>query len=204
MRQMWKAVAMLGLVVGATNVPVAQSRQIAPDVPPEFQFLRGSVEIGKLQKTWDALPLDSITLERTRCFGECPAYRVTFYKRTASVKDGGQTYQDQFGQAELVATVAGQSGPRFALFRRFPEATGTFTGWVNLFTVARLSLLIHTQGFSARPEGSLKGWSSDAPGTAVGVTGRLKRTVVGEWPMELWSIEQAIDSAAKDINWTRK
>lgn len=85
MRQMWKAVAMLALVVGATNVPVAQSHQIAPDVPPEFRFLaRGSVETAKQQKEiWEALPLDSITLERTPCFGACPAYRVTFHKCTA-------------------------------------------------------------------------------------------------------------------------
>jgi len=204
MRQMLKAVAMLALAVGATNVPLAQKRQVAPDVPPEFRFLvRGSVGSAKqLQEAWDALPLDSITLERTQCFGACPAYSVTFYKRTAAVKKGEQTYENAFGRAELVVTVPGRSAPRFA---RFPEAIGTFTGWVHLFTFARLSLLIHTQGFAAMPEGSLKNASgSDSSGTAVSVTGRLKRTVVGEWPMQLWSIEQAIDSAAKDINWTRK
>ena len=113
MRQMLKAVAMLALAVGATNVPLAQNRQVAPDVPPEFRFLvRGSVGSAKqLQEAWDALPLDSITLERTQCFGACPAYSVTFYKRTAAVKKGEQTYENAFGRAELVVTVPGRSAP---------------------------------------------------------------------------------------------
>ena len=29
----------------------------------------------------------------------------------------------------------------------------------------------------------------------------LPKTVLGQWPIQLWGIEQAIDAAAKDINW---
>jgi len=170
-------------------------------LPPEFGFLiRGSIPSGGLEAAWAALPFDSITLERTPCFGRCPAYKVTFFRATPR-SDGANTYADRFGRAELVSTLLGTNDE---YVRQFPEALGRFTGWVDIWTFAQLSLLIRNADIARLPDG--RPGQSDAPTTLVSVTGRLTKTVSGSGPREiqLWAIQEAIDSAAKSVAWKRQ
>jgi hypothetical protein len=172
-------------------------------VPKEFQFLfLGG--IGSLQSAWANLPFERISLERS-CYGSCPAYKVTLIKATLTGK-GQETYQDRFGRAELQATSLGRED-QYA--RRFPQEEGEFTGWIDIWTFGRLSYLIERSGFSSMENHYPIGQAiSDASSATLTVSGRGNSKSVsvtaGLGPVELWAIQEAIDSAAKSINWKRK
>jgi hypothetical protein len=86
--------------------------------------------------------------------------------------------------------------------RRFPEATGEFTAWIDLFSFAQLSLLIQNQGFASIP---VPPAADDVHSSTVSVTGRINRSVAAFniVPIQLWSIQQAIDSVAMRVAWKR-
>lgn len=210
--------ASLVLALSIAAVPAAQEIVVVrPDVPlppmpwegvpQEFQFLfRGGVVSGGLKAAWAGLPFDSISLERTSCYGTCPAYTVTFFR--GSSEGNGETYQDRFGRAELRATRVGGADDQYG--RRFPDAVGEFTGWIDLWTFGRLSYLIQRSDFALlRDRYPIPPYMvTDAPGSILSVVGReTAKTVVvvaDLGPIEVWSIQQAIDSAAKSVNWSRR
>src|SRR5262245_42546838 len=204
---------LLMLVSGAAIVATAQETIVVvgrapysyPDVPKPFRFLfEGSIPSGQLNTAWAELPFDSVTLERTSCRGTCPAYTVTFY-RGASKTASNESLDDQFGRAALTVTrVSPRADPNF---RRFPEAIGNFEGRVNIFTFAKLSLLVDKWALSLKDDPSPI-VHTDAPWATVSVSGpgisKAVQDYGGVRTIELWSVQEALDSAAKSVAWTRR
>jgi len=180
---------------------VAKEPASSGEVPKPFHFLvEGS--IGDLNAAWANLPFDRITFERTTCFGACPAYKVTFY-RGAPKSGRNESYADRFGRAELNVT---RTSLRDKYFPHFPEAVGNFEGWVDISTFARLSYLIQNSGLHLRDR-YVAGWT-DSASTIVSVSGPgISKTILdygGVGPIELWGIQESIDSAAKSVAWKRR
>ncbi len=174
-------------------------------VPAEFQFLyQGSIPSGQLKAVWAALPYESITLERSRCMLPCPAYKVTLY-RGSPAGQGRETYEDRFGRAELHATVPAQSLDNY--IRLFPEKSGDFTGRVDIWSYGRLCYLLSKSQFSGLSDRYAAAWTDDRTFTVTATASGNTKTVSeygGVGPIELWGIQEAIDSIAQGVNWTPK
>ena len=173
-------------------------------VPKEFQFLfRGGIS-ESLDEVWAALPFDSITLTRSGC-RTCPAYNVTLFRGRLNPKRP-ESYEDRFGQAELKVTRAGRDSDQY---RRFPTATGEFTGAIDIWTFGNVSYLIQRSDFGRLEDHyPVSRVVTDSATATVSVSGPASTKSVGVTarmgPIELWAIQEAIDSAAKSINWKRK
>ena len=204
----------LTVILGICSIAVAQAPRRPPglpdglqqypgaplDVPPEFEFLyQGFIPIGELKATWAALPYESITLERSY-----PGYKVTLYRGSPSGQ-GRETYEDRFGSAELHAAVLDRSGNKYA--ELFPGKNGDFTGRVDIWSYGRLCYLLSKSKFSGLSDRYESGWS-DQHTITVTVTASSNTKTVAEYggvaPIELWGLQEAIDSIAKGINWTAK
>jgi hypothetical protein len=197
-------VSCAALTAQETVVVLGHAPYSFADVPKPFRFVfQGSLPAGGLKEAWAELPFDSITLERTSCLGTCPAYGVTFY-RGKSTSANDESIDDQFGQAAL--TVTRVSRPN-AYFRRFPDATGNFEGRVDIWTFAKLSYLIQQWGLTLKDD-AFPMVHTDAPAAIVTVSGPGGSKTVhdhgGVRTIELWSVHQAIDSAAKSVAWKRR
>ena len=203
-----KIISLLLLVTSSvTSVAAAQifggvSIDIAT-VPAEFRFLyEGSIRSGQLLATWAALPYDRIILERSRCMVPCPAYKVTLHRGAPSGQ--GETYEDRFGLAELSAIVP-VANNRYVEF--FPERSGEFVGKVDIWTYARLSYLLRKMDFE-RMSGRYAANRTDQRTITVTAASNANTKTAAEYgavgPIELWSIQEAIDSVAKGIVWTPK
>jgi hypothetical protein len=195
-----------GLVPAAQeNVTVAGRTPYSfSDIPTPFRFLfEGAIRAGGLNEAWAGLPFDSITLERTTCLGTCPAYTVTFYRGT-SKSVGDESFDDRFGRAVLTVTRVART-ERYS--RRFPEATGNFEGRVDVWTFGNLSYLIQKWGVTVN-DGTPPLVRTDAPAAILRVSGPAISKTVSDYggvrTIELWSIHEAIDSAAKSIAWRRR
>jgi hypothetical protein len=194
------------------------------DIPKEFGFLFLSPE-QRIQEAakrptywedlWKGLPYDSISLERGGtggCFVVCENSTVTLYRATVSgivtppliAPDGRQVAPGQLrGRAEL-RTVAADMKLQAA---RTSESEGS----MDLYTFANLSYLLYKARFLQLPdEYDCRSWKcpADRPYVMVSVAaGGKTKTVIdyGEGrPVELWAIQQALDSVSKNIKWTQK
>lgn len=181
-----------GLPEGLDQYPGAPS-----GVPAEFEFLySGGILSGQLKAVWAALPYKSITLERSRCMGPCPAYKVTLYRGSPS-GEGRETYEDRFGPAEMHATVPGV----------FPAKSGDFSGKVDIWSYGRLCYLLSKSQFFGLSDRYESGWSDQQTITVTVMDSGSTKTVSeygGVGPIELWGFQEAIDSIAQGVNWTPK
>jgi hypothetical protein len=144
------------------------------------------------------LPFDSISLERTPCGGRCPVYKMVLHRD---------------GKAELDATA------------HLPKL-GKFIGEVDIFTYGRLCYLvenshfdkldpdyrdirteIRTKSFNGSRESirvSTLSWT-DAPFCVVAVTSGTTSKKVSSYselgPIELWAIQEVLDSTKDKIEW---
>lgn len=167
-----------------------------------FRFLsEGGIPSGQLKSVWAALPYDSITLERSGCMVPCPAYKVTL--RRGVIDNQRERYEDRLGAAELHARVPARNLDDYT--RQFPEKSGEFTGRVDIWSYARLCKLISAVRFHAFVDGYRAPWTDDRTVT-ISVTGNGKTKTVSEYggwgPIELWGLQEAIDSTAKGIKWS--
>lgn len=121
-------------------------------------------------------PKAIITLERTRCYGPCPAYRLTLRN------DGTAAYT---GIAEV-------------------ERLGTYKGTFKRRDFARLSkLLLSLKYFEMKDQYSIP--VTDQPRVITSFSVGKKRKMVENYgdsgPAGLRRIETAIDSMAKRVKW---
>lgn len=123
------------------------------------------------------LPFDSISLQRTPCFGTCPVYSVTFHRN---------------GEAEFEAK------------EHLPKL-GKFSGKLDVATYGRLCYLIEQSRFQDLKDRYQASWTDDTT-CIVTVSGGEKRKEVSDYgsvgPIELWAIQQIIDSVRESISWT--
>lgn len=123
--------------------------------------------------------LREITFERTRCYGACPAYKVTLRP------DGTVTY---VGEAHV-------------------ERLGRHDGRVGRRTFERLSALMEAAGFFGMDDQYTTHVTDHASviTTATRVGGERKRVLnyADTGPLELWGIEMAIDGVLSSASWTK-
>lgn len=123
-------------------------------------------------------PITEITLERTRCYGNCPAYRLVLRQ------DGTATY---IGRANV-------------------ERIGTYRGKIDEYTFDRLSDLLRSEGyFELRDHYSLTVTDLPSVITSALLIGKRKTVVnYGDTgPVKLWGMELAIDAVSEHIKWTK-
>ncbi|TAJ88620.1 hypothetical protein EPO44_15480 [bacterium] len=195
-----------GCAVAQENTMPGSGRDVPSGIPAEFQFLyQGFIPREQtLHAVWAALPYESITLERSNCMIQCPAYKVTLYRGNPTGQ-GRETYEDRLGRAELHAFVPERNLDKYT--RMFPEKSGDFIGRVDIWTYARLCYLLNRSQFSVLLDRYEARWT-DARTITVTATSNGKTKIVSEYggvgPIELWGIQEAIDSVAQGINWTPK
>ena len=152
---------------------------IPSGVPPQYSFLyRGFVGASDIANLWEALPYDSIELERTPCLGECPIYRVMFRK-------GGEA--EYHGTAHV-------------------ERQGVWTGKIDIFSYGRLCFLIDDLRFRELSPRYAASWTDSATVdiTVVPTSNRTRVTVSeygGVGPPSLWAVQLSIDGVAESIDW---
>lgn len=128
------------------------------------------------ESSQDQSQITEITLERTTCFGTCPAYKVTLRS------DGTITYEG----------------------RRFVEMMGVYEG--RAYGFARLAQLITSAGyFNLKDDYSRP--ITDNPSAITSVVRNGKRKTITNYadagPIELWSVEMAIDGMLKNAKLTK-
>ncbi len=126
------------------------------------------------------LPYDSITLERTPCFGSCPVYSVTLYRS---------------GKAEFHAV------------KNLPKI-GDFSGRIDVTDFGRLCYFIQRTHFSEFKENYRANWTDDTTCIVTARTPDNKIKKVSDYgtvgPIQLWAIQQLIDGFRERIEWTPK
>jgi hypothetical protein len=207
---------LLASAIGSADVDVAAQRQRPDggqpqaDIPEAFRFLFHSPdqharEVAKRptylvyeEELWKALPYDSISLERGSigCAGACPSTTVTLYRATYS---GTRTpgAGELRGRAEFRTVGGAGDAPRIS--------EGAFR--INDF--ANLSYLLHRVGFLGLPARyDCTSCAADRRYAALSVAAGETTKMVIDYgvsrPVELWVIQQAVDSVSRNIQWTQK
>ena len=120
----------------------------------------------------------SISLERTACFGTCPVYTVTLHQ------DGRAEYQARAHLPEL----------------------GNFEGKFSSDDFKRLSYFIEKGGFE-RLSGKYKASHTDDSTCILRATSASGIKVVSNYgdagPIDLWAVEELIDGIRARIAWSR-
>ena len=120
----------------------------------------------------------SISLERTACFGTCPVYTVTLHQ------DGRAEYQARAHLPEL----------------------GNFEGKFSSDEFRRLSYFIENCGFE-RLSGKYSASHTDDSTCIVRATSDSDTKVVSNYgdagPVDLWAVEELIDGVRARIAWSR-
>ena len=127
------------------------------------------------QSAQDKDQITEVTLERTSCFGTCPDYKVTLQR------DGTIIYEG----------------------RRFVQMMGTYKG--EAYGFDRLVKLILAQKYFDMKDDYSRP-ITDMPSAITSVVRAGKRKTIVDYaetgPIELWSIEMAIDGILKNAHLT--
>jgi Carboxypeptidase regulatory-like domain len=155
-------------------------RQVAATVPEAFRPLwdSGLRDIGPVQS---GLPCDSISLSR----------------RAGLIFVAGYTYQLALyrdGRAELRS-------------RDRPDRDTDYAGTVNVWDYGKLCYLAQHLGFDRLVQHYSASWT-DSSGITITVVSKGRKIVVSEYagigPIELWALENAIESIKGRIDWKAK
>ncbi|QBB71822.1 hypothetical protein ELE36_16470 [Pseudolysobacter antarcticus] len=123
-----------------------------------------------------AIPIDSISLERTPCYGLCPDYSITFNKDGYAFMEGrGNTAHN-----------------------------GKFHAEINLHDFIRLCQLVYVANFFNLRDSYSAGWTDDTTMILIVVAGKTKKRVsdygdVG--PAQVWAMGRAIDAISTTLEW---
>lgn len=124
------------------------------------------VTAAQTQSSQDNDQITEVTLERTTCFGTCPAYKVTL------LSDGTIIYEG----------------------RRFVEKMGTYKG--EAYGFDRLAQLILAQKYFDMKDDYFRPITDMPSAITSVVRAGKRKTITdyaGSGPVELWGIEMAID-----------
>jgi hypothetical protein len=122
--------------------------------------------------------ITEITLERTRCYGKCPAYKVTLRA------DGTVTY---VGEAHV-------------------ERIGTHEGVVGRNTFRRLAALLEAAKYFDLKDNYETRVTDQASAITSAVRDGRRKTITNyadAGPVELWGIESAIDGVVGRTVWKK-
>jgi hypothetical protein len=190
-RSMLGAITLLVALGSSTTAPASQQQSgaAAPAVPPappddgafpaRYAYLHeGSIPGGTEDDVRAALPFARIELERTVCFGACPAYTVTLER------DGQARYVGQHNASRQ----------------------GHFVGSVDAFSFGRLCFLLERQGFTALKPDYSAPWTDDSTCYLRVWRDLAEKPITvrdyGDYgPIELWGLQEAVDAVGVRIEW---
>jgi hypothetical protein len=182
--------ALLALCLGAAAcrpAPDGRPEPLPPAAAPAAELQRRYAWLSELghddrrtQEIVVGLRFDSISLQRSRCYGSCPVYRV------ALRRDLSATYQ---GEANV-------------------ERIGTWHAGVWIDAYGRLSYLIERLDVIAM-DSSYARPITDMPTATLRIwpRGAARPKVISDYgsagPPELWAVMEMVDAIAADTRWTR-
>ena len=123
-----------------------------------------------------ALPYREITIQRTMCYGDCPAYQFAVNSK------GDATYTAEKNLPQL----------------------GTFKGKVSLENFARLCYVLDHLGFLRLEDKYSASWTDDSTCivTVRSANGEKRVSDYGNvGPIQLWLIQQVLDRARDEVAW---
>ena len=166
----------------APSAPVPAAPDPDAELERRYAWLSGMILGGgqSEQEIVDALAFDSISLERSACYGSCPVYQVVLRR-------------------DLSATYHGE---------RNVERTGAWHGGVYVFDYGRLSYMVERLGVMAMDSSYAQPVTDMATATLrIWPRGAAAPKVVSDYgeagPPELWAVIQLVDAIATRIRWTR-
>ena len=164
---------------------IEPSATAAPKLPQVYEPLfNGGRLPGRDEFAWQEnverwraqFPFESITLERSPCYGSCPVYRFSMNRN---------------GHAELEAI-------------KYLPALGKFAGEVDAGDYGRLCYLLEQLHFMTFAPAYEADWTDDATCT-ITTTGTDHEKSVREYgsvgPIELWAIQQTIENIRQKTEW---
>jgi len=150
----------------------------------DYHFEHATNKLGdvKMSRSHDAVAstnhgITEIGIERTVCFGPCPAY--TFIAKS----DGSLRYKGD----------------------KFVERTGESTGTMSVGQYNRLAQFIRDSGYSELEDAYSRGITDQSTVyTSVVMHGKRKvvRNYANAGPTKLWAIEQLIDDLMREAKWS--
>jgi hypothetical protein len=182
-----------GIQVGCDQLPPTPSAPIAVPaprnleriedgkVPEHYQYLFTLLSEEEYAAAQAGIPYSKIQFERTVCYGECPAYVVTL------AADGSAEY---VGNAHV-------------------SRLGMHKGEVGFGTYGRLCWAIEKFKLLEGPKDYSAPWTDDSS-SIIRVTERKtgETITISDYgrhgPVELWTVFEAIDSAASKIDWKQE
>ena len=174
-------IALVGLTLPQDKAgeasPQPKPQDAKADWPAPYSPLHEGA-LSNVKALLDALPFDRIELERTACFGACPAYKVTFNR------DGTARYEGR------------SDAPR----------QGNFAGKIEPWNYGRLCYLMEVEGLERMNHDYTAPWT-DAPTCYLRVwrSGATEPFTIDDYgtygPIELWGLQQAIDGVAEKLEW---
>jgi len=180
---------LLGLLLYGALPLAAPAPQQKPEPPPAGDVDWPAPYAFIHAEDWDSaaqqvatLPYDRIELERTTCFGSCPAVTVTFHR------DGRATF----------------------VGREWAEREGRFSGEISTLEFGRLCFLLDRLGFTKWQPKYVREASDHAHAILrVWLVGASEPVIVDDYgdygPIELWATQAVLDSvASQHVRWTRE
>jgi hypothetical protein len=172
---------LVGCTRAGTSAPPEQALPQAADlhaIPERYAFLYDARALfSQPEELWESLPLASISLERTGCYGTCPQYSVRF-------EHGG---------------LAGYDG------RDFAPQQGRWTGDVGLYGFGMLCFLVERLRFEQLRDSYAASWTDDETVIVTVEWGDGRSKTVRDYgrhgPPELFALQRVIDSLADEIEW---
>ena len=175
------AVACRNPAPGVRSAPLPPHPDPAAELQGRYAWLS---EFGhddrRTQEIIDQLQFDSLSLERSECYGTCPVYQVVLRR-------------------DLSATYHGE---------RYVERIGAWHAGVSLGAYGRLSYLIERLDVMAM-DSSYALPVTDMPTATLRIwpRGGARRKVISDYggagPPELWAVIKTIDAIVADMQWTR-
>lgn len=147
-----------------------------------WALFRGGIPEDEVEGFRAKLPYESVTLERTPCYGPCPVYTVTLHRS---------------GEAELHGE------------RNLP-LSGDFVGELDALSFGRLCYALdhfHFNEFKDSYAPPMR-WTDDTTCIVTVRTDNKGEKRVSDYgsvgPIELWTIQQLIDGFRERIKWKAK
>lgn len=176
-------------IISILAVPAVKAVEKRAEAPPVagvpaiyWPLFRGGLTEDEAAEFRATLPYESITLERTPCYGACPVYTVTFHRT---------------GKAELHAV------------RNLPKS-GDFVSELDALSYGRLCYVLDHFRFrdlEASYQPAIR-WTDDTTCIVTARSAGQNAKKVSDYgtvgPIELWTIQQLIDGFRERCEWKPK
>jgi hypothetical protein len=131
---------------------------------------------------WSGLPYDSISMDRSECFGSCPSYLVEFVRGAGEESLSPATYEG----------------------RSYVELEGRHLGEIDLWSYARLCQLLDHLNFRSLSQRYAANWTDDFT-VVIRAEHRDGAHQVSDYgqqaPPDFMALRFAIDATLAEVEW---